>query len=606
MVGGILPQDCASVKGWPSTRFGASYELNVQETAREATGVLKAPSGSRAPRDDGEPQAARPIRNKSLFNVAWLSPWRLCSLLCHARGASQVMRTDDIAPERTAETVRDAGGPKLRGDEIALAVQNSLKLGGSLLVTWSVALIVKLQIPAHLGPVRQGHFGFAESFAAMFFSFLGLGVDTYVIKEVPVRRKHASDFVGGVFALRVILGVVVGVAMAITLRVTGRAGDIELAAIVFGATQLLININATLAAVLQAVSRVGRLAVANIVAKVIWGLGVLVGLHYGVGLYLLALPMLASELLRTAVLVPAARIVAGLRYRLDLNAVRSVLVLSFPFFVNLMAITFGNNLGVSALEFIRKDEREVGWFAASMNLGSLAMLLHPLIAWVAMPMLSRAYARSPEEMTFILRRVIEGVIVIIAPITTIISVGSAIFLRAAFGEKYLPATTGLSILSLMFLMTYLNIILGSSLMISNRSWTVTLTSLGSIVVTGVFMLVFVPVGRLLLGTGGECAGAATAVIASEACVVFAMLSATRYAPLDRRNVRALVKSIVSAVCVILADRLWRSIGPARLLIDMALYTVLALGLGVVKPADMVRALRLLREQRGPVIETGAT
>jgi O-antigen/teichoic acid export membrane protein len=519
------------------------------------------------------------------------------------------MRTNEIAQDQPSAAARDSDTPRFHADEIAVMVRNGLKLGGSLLVTWSVALIVKLQVPAHLGPVRQGHFGFAESFAAIFFSFLGLGVETYVTKEVAVRHQHASDFVGGVFALRILLAVVVCAAMAVTLQVTGRSGEIELAAVVFGATQLLININATLAAVLQAAARVGRLAIANIGAKFIWGVGVLVGLHYGVSLYLLALPMLASELLRTVVLVPAARIVAGLRYRIDLSALCTVLVLSFPFFVNTIAISFGNNLGVSVLEFIRKDEREVGWFAASMNLGSLAMLLHPLIAWVVMPMLSRAHARSPEEMTLILRRTIEGVVVIIAPITTIISVGSAIFLRAAFGEKYLPATTGLSILSLMFLMTYLNIILATSLIINNRSWTVTVTSLGSIVVTAGFMVIFVPAGRLMLGTGGECAGAAAAVIAGEACVNVAMLRATQYTPLDGRNISVLFKSVACSVSVILADRLWRSVGPARLVIDVTMYAVLAVGMGVVRPADVRRTWGLLlsqRVERGAALSTGVT
>lgn len=486
---------------------------------------------------------------------------------------------------------------KIHAHEIAIAVRNSLRLGGSLLITWSVALIVKLQVPAHLGPVRQGHFGFAESFAAIFLSTLGLGVETYVIKEVSVRPKHASDFVGGVFALRVALCIVFCAAMAMTLRATGRSTEIQWTALVFGATQLLININATLAAVLQAATHVGRLAVANIAAKIVWGVGLLLGLHYGMALYVLAAPMFASELLRTAVLVPTAKLAADLRFRIDLKALWTVLVISFPFFVNMMAVGFGNNLGVSALEFIRTDEREVGWFAATMNVGALAMLLHPLIAWVVMPMLSRAHARSADEFLLILRRSIEGLIVIIAPVTTILSTGAAVFLKAAFGEKYLPATTGLSILSLMFVMTYMNIILASALIIQGKSWTVTFTSLASIVVMAAFMLAFVPAGRHILGVGGECAGAAVAVIASEACVVLAMLRSTRYTALDGRNIAVLIKSVGVSICVIFADRLLRPVGPSRLIVDSALYAALALAVGVVRPSDVRRTVVALRAQR---------
>src|SRR5580658_8347716 len=103
---------------------------------------------------------------------------------------------------------------------MAVALRNGLKMGGSLLITWSVAVIVKLHVPAHLGPIRQGHFGFAESFATMFFTTLGLGVDVYIAKEVAVRPSHASDVVGGVFALRVLMSVVLLAGMAGVLWAT--------------------------------------------------------------------------------------------------------------------------------------------------------------------------------------------------------------------------------------------------------------------------------------------------------------------------------------------------------------------------------------------------
>src|SRR5579859_6426720 len=160
-----------------------------------------------------------------------------------------------LAIDETGEAASSEN--KTQAHEVALAVRNTLKLGGSLLITWSVALLVKLQVPRHLGPVGQGHFGFADSFAAMFFTAIGLGVDTYVMKEVSVRPKHASDFVGGVFALRTLMAIVLFVAMVVTLWVTGRSREIQLAVVVFGLYQLLFAFNSTLSTVLQAVSRVG-------------------------------------------------------------------------------------------------------------------------------------------------------------------------------------------------------------------------------------------------------------------------------------------------------------------------------------------------------------
>jgi O-antigen/teichoic acid export membrane protein len=358
-----------------------------------------------------------------------------------------------------------------------------------------------------------------------------------------------------------------------------------------------MSINGTLATILQASTNVGRLAVANVAAKVIWGAGLLLGLKYNVALYYLALPILASELLRSAVLVPATQRAAQLQYRIDVAAVRVVVVSALPFFVSNVAIGLGQNLAMSGLEFMRRDEREVGWFAATQNLATLAMLLSPLLFWVVMPMLSRAHARSKEEMMGIMRRAVDGLVIVIAPITIFISVASDVLVKICFGEKYAPAATGLSILSLVFVVTYVNMMLASALVILGRSWSVTLISLSAIVSMAGFMIVFVPLGRALFHVGGECAGAALAMIGSEICVVAALLSRFGTSPLDKRNIEVCGKTLLLAVVIIVTDRFLRGMGPSRLAVDGIIYVVLALGMGIVRIGDIRRTISVLRARR---------
>jgi O-antigen/teichoic acid export membrane protein len=268
-----------------------------------------------------------------------------------------------------------------------------------------------------------------------------------------------------------------------------------------------------------------------------------------------------------------------------------------PFLVNSVAITFGNYLALSALEFIRQDEREVGWFAASQNVAGLATLLLPLLTWVVMPMLSRAQARSNEEMTAILRRTLEAMFIVIAPGTVFISAGSDILINLAFGERYAPAALGLSILSLVFLMSYLNYMLACGLILSNRGWLVTLNSIGSVCSLAALMLVCVPLGRKFLGTGGECAGAAIAVIVSEAWVVVAMVMRFPKSPLDARNIAVLTRSVGISAVVLALNHFIVSWGPIRLVIVMLLYVVLALALRVVQPSEIVKVLQIVKERR---------
>src|SRR5919199_2372299 len=141
-----------------------------------------------------------------------------------------------LAPARSSRPWSDAH----------LAVWNGLKIAASLLVTWTVALAVRFALPRQLGPEVYGLYNFAEAFAASFFVLTTLGVETYVQKEIPLRRKHASDFVGGVLALRVALGALLLAAMAIILHFDGRAFEIRRAVYLFAVGQIFFVANATL------------------------------------------------------------------------------------------------------------------------------------------------------------------------------------------------------------------------------------------------------------------------------------------------------------------------------------------------------------------------
>jgi O-antigen/teichoic acid export membrane protein len=391
-----------------------------------------------------------------------------------------------------------------------------------------------------------------------------------------------------------VVSVVLLGAMAGVLWVTGRSGEILFAALIFGVINLLQTLNSTLGIVLNTTARVGAAAAANIVAKIVWGAGLLIGLHYDASLVVLALPGLVGEALRVAIMVPANRREAGLRYRIDVGIVRKALVESVPFFINSLALSVLSSLGISVLEFIRVDEREVGWFAGAQNIAYLCALLTPLLWWVVLPLLSRAFARSEREGIGVLRRVLEGLVVVIVPMTVMVSAGSDVLIRLAFGDKFAPARTGLSIISLVFVMTYMDTVLAMALIVMGKGWSVTVISVTSVFITGGLMFVFVPLGRHLIGEGGECAGAAAAVIGSEACVLVAMLSRFRQFPLDARNILSLAKTVGLAVAILVLDRQIRGLGAARLAVDAALYAAVALAIGAVKVRDLGEAYRLIR------------
>jgi len=498
--------------------------------------------------------------------------------------APEVVGQSDDHAESAARDLRTAG-------------RNAVTLGTSLLLTWGVAFLVRFQLPRYLGPELFGAFNFADAFSAAFFALAELGVDMYIIREVTVRRKHASEFVGGVLVARLAAALALMGAMWVALSASGRPAIVQQAVLVFGVAQLAIINNNSLAALLQASTNVGRLAVANVLSKILWGVGLAVAIVLQASLPLLVLPLLISELVKTAMLLPVLRSAAGVRFRVDWAVTKLVLLASVPYFVNTGAVGVGARLTAAALEFVTDDKREVGWYGAAANLAGLALLLSPLISWVMMPLLARARERSEREAYAILRRALEVLVVLMVPATLFIVLAADDVVRLAFGQRFAEAAPSLRALAFDFIPMYVAIVASTMLILNKRHWEVTVISLAAIPVR---VLAIGPLSALCgrwLGTGGVAVGAGiTEVLGITLTAAVSLYLCGRQA-VDRRAIVATIKSLAAAMVVVGIDRLLLSLGPVRLVIDMAAYAAIALAIRVVTFDDVRNLFSIIKAGR---------
>jgi len=488
--------------------------------------------------------------------------------------------------------------------EKAVAVRNAMKLALSLAATWTVALAVKFQLPRYLGPARFGQYSFSESCSAAFVCFLGFGVDLYIQREVATRPKHASDFFGGVVMLRALLIVPVFVLMGLTRYAAGSTLELQVLLATFGVAQVITITNETLAAMLQASTRVNALATVNVAAKLTWGAGVLVAVFMGSPLVVLVVPSVVSELLRLVVLSRSARKEVGLQFRIDYHATRKVLTASLPYYVNAVSIVLITRLDVTTLEFLA-PEREVGFYGAAANLASLAMMLAPLFTWVMLPLFARVQNRSDEEFYGILRRAIQGFLVVAVPITLFLALGADLWIRLAFSHRFAPAATSLRFLAPSFVGTYLAMLLSVALITVRRSWQLTWISVTGMLFQPLLAIILVP--RLSgLGTGWAGAGSALGVSGAELLVSLLLLRVIGTKAIDRRCIVAFVKSLVVAALVVVAHLALYSIGYLRLVVDLLLYCILGLTLGAFRVSDVRGAVAAVLAARHKRAETSGT
>lgn len=480
-------------------------------------------------------------------------------------------------------------------DDVSVALRNAVKLGLSLMATWAVALGVRFILPRHLGPERFGVYAWAESTAGLAFVFAGLGIDTYIQREVSVRPQHASDFFGGITVVRTLVMSLLLAGAAAYAATVEPDRSVQLAVVIFGVTQALVVTNASLAALLQASTKVSRLAIANVVTKLAWGVGIIVVVQLTSFYPLLALPLLAGEVMKSAMLWPAVRKESGLVLRIDRDQVRIVLVACLPFFVNTISYTMGNKLDVTMLRSLSSKE-EVGFYSAAQNIASLAMLLAPLEAWVITPLLTRAVKRSEDEFFTILRRAIEGILVVAMPATMMISLGADFWMKLAVGAQYQPGAPSLAQLAPSFVFTYAAVLFATALIILGRSWTVTLISLVRLALQPVLMLVVVPYGFRNWGIGG--AGVADALVFTvlEFFAAMMFLVALGKRSFDRRLLATVFKSMLAFAAAYATHRALAAYGPWRLIADALVYAVVLLGSRGVTLGDIKWVLSMVKRR----------
>jgi O-antigen/teichoic acid export membrane protein len=499
----------------------------------------------------------------------------------------------------TSQTSENTTNESWRKQEVRIAVTNGLKLGSSLILTWTIALIARLYIPRFLGPARFGALNFAEAFATTAFVLIGFGLDTYVRKEIAVRPKHANDFIGGIVTLRILLLFVVYVGMEAVLRATHCTPETKALVYIFGAGQFFMVGANTSAGLLHAAGKVGEMSILSVIVKVAWGICIFFAVFFKLNMWAFALVFTISEGIKAFVLFALAKKHLALEFRIDVRATAAVLLAALPFFVSGLATTIYDKIGVNLLEFMT-NRNEVGWYGAANGLAGLVLLLVPLLSWIVVPLFARSVAQSEDELFRIVRRALEFVLLVTMPVAMILMVGADFWVTLLFGRAFAPAALALRVLAATTFLMYVSIIAAYALAVLNFTWSMSFVFLSGTIITPVCNLFLIPRFSSHGVAGAAGAACATATLITEIAIVSGLLSRLGKRSFDIRLVLVLAKCSVSFLTVVIADRfLWHQLGFLRLILDFVLYVIQIVALRAIVISELIEFIREMASKKLP-------
>jgi O-antigen/teichoic acid export membrane protein len=263
------------------------------------------------------------------------------------------------------------------------------------------------------------------------------------------------------------------------------------------------------------------------------------------------------------------------------GAAKVVIISALPFYLNTVSHTVYNKLDTWLVSVLITDA-EAGWYGAASQLAGIAMLVVPIIGWVAMPLLARALARGREEYEQLRCRILELVLIAAIPTSLAVGLGADVWIRIISGPRFDQAALALRILSPLFVCIYVSIISAISLNLEGRAWTVTLISFCGMVLNPLLNLVAIKPALAYFGPGGAGAGAAMVQFATETTVATIMFTLIGRKAFDRRVLNMLWRTAVVVAAVIGLDRFLAHNLPlpgiVRLVIDGLAYGAGVIGL----------------------------
>lgn len=477
------------------------------------------------------------------------------------------------------------------------AGRNAGLLGTSVMMTAGVGLLMELYLAGALGGERYGRIAFARSLAEVALVGASFGLDTYARREVAKRPSHASEFYGGFLAARAFVTLFgVGVIAALLIA-TGKPHETVVLAALFGTAQFFIHSSRSAASILQAVGAVREAAALSIVTKLVWVLVVVGGTVAGLGLLVIPVAWIITEAANTVALTHFARRHVQLTISLRNQTVRPILAASAPFLVLQLSGSLFMNLDVTLVGFLTNDT-EVGIYRSAMNLALPVLILAPVIQQVLVPLASRAAARSVDELAIVTRRSLEITAGLAIPVALLMALNADTAFGLAFADNQ-AGVYALRLLSLTVVATYVNMVVGTFLTVTNHGWVLTRAVLFGVGLDAAMNLVLIRVGQRWWGEGGAGMGAAISFITAETAVMVLLVGAVGRHALDRRNIRTIASVVVMGVFVVIFDRLTKpALGGWRAVTDTAVYGVHIWAMRIVDPKIVRRWLhRAVRRHR---------
>ncbi|MDP1676618.1 MAG: flippase [Bacteroidota bacterium] len=437
------------------------------------------------------------------------------------------------------------------------ATRNVAVLTLTRIITWTSTFLLMMFLPRYLGPVDYGRYYLGQSIVAMFALFIEFGGNYSITKAVSRARDEAGHIIVNAISIRGILWLLSFIGVITYALLVNYHSSVKIIIMIFGVGMLWSGARSVIWSAFGGFEMLkypsyGAIAETVFIASV--GITAVV---LGVGPIGFAVITILGTLLNFIICLKFIRKMAPILPKIDWKAARKSLKDSLPYFLNSVFGVIYYRIDTVMLSFMA-PERVVGWYAASYRFFETLMFVPSIFTIAIFPIMSRLWGEDNKSLGRPLQKSLDFIFLSGVPL----SVGAFAFshqiIQFFYGiEAYQQSVMLLMIFGAGILLFYIDIMLGTILLASDKHKQLTVNAFIAIFVNVALNYFLIPYTQTHFGNGGI--GSAIATLVTELFVMVAMLSIIQKDIFKDSNISVQLKALFSGCLMALALWFMRSL-----------------------------------------------
>ena len=274
------------------------------------------------------------------------------------------------------------------------AIQTIGKILGTGLSLIAAGIVFRL-----LGDEGFGKYTSIMGFLQIFGTLMDFGLYIILVKRYSDSSEKSSPVVNTIFTLRVLSGIVfLGSAPLIAICIN-LFNPIYSAHLIFGMLLALgffffISLNQLLSVIFQKQLQSQRIAIGELVGKVVLlsATALVAWLHYG--LYAVLLTMVLSSGVNCAILFFSARKYVHLRLHLDRSLVKEIFHETWPIAISIVFVQLYFKGDIVFLTLFHTSESAIGWYGAPYKILEVLVTFPAMFVGLVLPVATKAWQQK--------------------------------------------------------------------------------------------------------------------------------------------------------------------------------------------------------------------